>query len=321
MGKDKNPTVSVIIPTYNRAHLVGRAIRSVLNQTYQDFEIIVVDDGSTDNTEEVVKGFNDDRIRYIRHDENRGGAAARNTGIKAAQGEYIAFLDSDDEWLPEKLERQVKAFEKSDSRVGVIYTGSIAVSQNGEATTDYKAPKLRGSILRELLISNQIIGGGSNVMVKRELLKKLGGFDEALPSCQDWDLWLRLASICQFDFVDAPLVRVCVHGNQITTANAWPEGLERLLHKHCGLFEGDKKLLSNWQRYLGSKYCQSGNLKRGRYWLLKSISTNPLNLRSYLYLGGSLLGAHLYTRLAMLRKRNDPFVKLQYGSFPTRGAE
>lgn len=101
---EKIPTVSVVIPTYNRAHLVGRAIQSVLNQTYQDFEIIVVDDGSTDNTEEVVKSFNDPRIRYIRHDQNRGGSAARNTGIKMARGEYIAFQDSDDEWLPEKLE-------------------------------------------------------------------------------------------------------------------------------------------------------------------------------------------------------------------------
>ena len=101
---DKSVTVSVIIPTYNRAHLVGRAIRSVLNQTYQDFEIIVVDDCSTDNTEEIVKGFNDHRIRYMRHDRNRGGSAARNTGIKASQGKYIAFLDSDDERLLKKAE-------------------------------------------------------------------------------------------------------------------------------------------------------------------------------------------------------------------------
>jgi len=94
---EKNPTVSVIIPTYNRAHTIGRAIKSVLNQTYQDFEIIVVDDGSTDNTEEVVKSFRDKRIRYIQHKKNKGAAAARNTGIKSAKGKYIAFQDSDDD--------------------------------------------------------------------------------------------------------------------------------------------------------------------------------------------------------------------------------
>ena len=105
--------VSVIITTYNRAHLVGKAIKSVLNQTFQDFELIVVDDGSTDNTEEVINSFNDTRIRYIRHKINKGGNAARNTGLRNSKGEYIAFLDSDDEWLPEKLERQLEVFKKS----------------------------------------------------------------------------------------------------------------------------------------------------------------------------------------------------------------
>jgi glycosyltransferase involved in cell wall biosynthesis len=100
--------VSVVIPTYNRASLLGRAIKSVLEQTYQDFEIIVVDDASTDNTEEVVRNLRDRRIRYLRHEKNRGGSAARNTGIRAAWGQYIAFQDSDDEWLPEKLKKQME---------------------------------------------------------------------------------------------------------------------------------------------------------------------------------------------------------------------
>jgi len=307
----KEPTVSVIIPTYNRAHLIGRAIQSVLNQTYQNFEVIVVDDGSTDNTEEIVKGFNDSRICYIRHSENRGASATRNAGIEGAHGEYIAFLDSDDEWLPEKIKRQMQAFERSDPQVGVIYTGAIFVNQHGEAIAGYEAPELRGSVLRELLISNQIRGGGSSVVAKRDHLNRIGGFDEALPACEDWDLWLRLARICQFDFVDAPLVRIYIHGNQITAdTDAMARGRERLLRKHRRLFGQDRELLSNWQRYLGSLYCRSGNLRRGRYWFLKSLSTNPLNLRSYLYLGVSLLGTQLYTWLAMLRRRDDPFVRI-----------
>jgi len=129
---EKNPTVSVIISTYNRAHLIGRAIQSVLNQTYQDFEVIVVDDGSTDNTEEIVKSFNDPRIRYIRHEKNKGAAAARNTGIKAARGKYIAFQDSDDEWLPEKLEKQMKVFENAPPEAGVVYTDMQRINEDGE---------------------------------------------------------------------------------------------------------------------------------------------------------------------------------------------
>lgn len=114
------PKVSVVIPTHNRSSLLRRAIQSVLDQTYQDFEIIVVDDASTDDTEAVVKGFADERIRYVRHSENRGEAASRNTGIRLAKGEYIAGHDDDDVWLPPKLEKQVKAFEKASPKVGVV---------------------------------------------------------------------------------------------------------------------------------------------------------------------------------------------------------
>lgn len=128
-----------------------------------------------------------------------------------AQGEYIAFLDSDDEWMPEKSGKQVKAFEKSDSRVGVIYTRSIAVGQSGEAVTGDEAPKHRGYIFRKLLISNRIRGGGSNVMVRRECFEKVGGSDGALPSCQDWDMWIRLSKHYEFDFVPQELVKYFDH--------------------------------------------------------------------------------------------------------------
>ncbi len=125
-----NPKVSVILPTYNRAHLIKRAIQSVLDQTYQNFEIIVVDDGSTDNTEEQVRSFNNPKIRYIRYNENKGAAFARNAGIKASRGDYIAFQDSDDEWFPHKLQRQMEAFKNASPEVGVVYTGSWRIKDN-----------------------------------------------------------------------------------------------------------------------------------------------------------------------------------------------
>lgn len=123
----ERPTVSVILPTYNRAHLLERAIQSVLDQTYPDFEIIVVDDASIDNTVNIIKGIINERIRYIRHEKNKGAAAARNTGIKLAKGKYIAFQDSDDEWLRDKLEKQIKIFETVSPEVGVVYTSDISI--------------------------------------------------------------------------------------------------------------------------------------------------------------------------------------------------
>ena len=128
----KKLKVSVIIPTYNRANLVGRAIKSVLNQTYKDFELIIVDDSSTDNTKDVIRQFQekDSRIEYIKHHKNKGGSAARNTVIKSSKGEYITFLDSDDEWLCEKLEKQIKLFSIMPTKVGVLYCGYYVFDDN-----------------------------------------------------------------------------------------------------------------------------------------------------------------------------------------------
>ena len=123
MQKPQNTTVSVIIPTCNRAHLIGRAVKSVLAQTYRDIEVIIVDDGSTDNTEEVVKSFDDPRIRYVKLDVNKGAAAARNAGIRLARGGFVAFQDSDDEWCREKLADQMDSFRDLSMKTGVVFTG------------------------------------------------------------------------------------------------------------------------------------------------------------------------------------------------------
>ena len=150
-----NPRVSVILPTYNRAQLIAQAIQSVLDQTYQDFELIIVDDGSKDETEEVVNSFDDERIRYARHEENKGANAARNTGIAMARGEYIAFQDSDDKWLPEKLERQMRIFLITSTDIGVVYTGCWRVE--GTQKTYFPSPNIKqkeGNLHNQLLKGN-----------------------------------------------------------------------------------------------------------------------------------------------------------------------
>ena len=142
--------MSVIIPTYNRAHLVGRAIQSVIDQTFIGWELLLIDDGSTDDTEKVVKRFCDHRIRYLRHEVNKGAGAARNTGIRESSGEYIALLDSDDEWLPEKLDKQLNVFRRDKSgRLGVVVCHS-SVLRVGNKKTIRELP-LRESAYEDLL--------------------------------------------------------------------------------------------------------------------------------------------------------------------------
>lgn len=199
------PVVSVIIPTYNRAHLLRRTLDSVRAQTFADFEVLVVDDGSTDDTEAVVTGYDDARVRYLRQPENRGVSAARNRGLREVRGEFIAFLDSDDEWLPDKLARQVARFRELPEEVGLVYTGVESVFGDGSRQVDL--PKWRGDVYRMMLLKNVIHGGGSNVMLRRNVVASVGFFDEALPAIEDYDYWLRVTRFFRIDFVEEALIR------------------------------------------------------------------------------------------------------------------
>lgn len=229
-----NDKVSVIIPTYNRSELLKKAIESLENQSHQNFEIIIIDDCSTDDTAEVVRGMDDERIIYLRHDTNKGGSEARNTGIKQATGSFIGFLDSDDQWLPDKLERQLKQFEGQPD-VGVVYTGVQVVDEHNQPTRKI-VPAYKGEILPKLFESN-CIDTTSSVLVKREVLDQVQGFDASLPSCQDWDLYIRLAQVTKFDFVKESLVLFYHHSGERITTNK-----KSVLTGHMSIFEKYKEL-------------------------------------------------------------------------------
>jgi glycosyltransferase involved in cell wall biosynthesis len=215
MDMQSIPTISVIIPTYNRVRVLGRSIESVLAQTYRDYELIIVDDGSIDNTEELVRSYNDPRIRFIRHENNRGYAAALNTGIKAARGGYIALLDSDDEWLPAKLDRQMVLFEQ-DTRgdLGLVLCEVFAPNRYGEYRI---VPKLN-LLTYEALLPHRKDGGYCSIqfLIKRDLTEAELHCDESLPAAQDWDLLLRLATICRIDYVPEPLARIHISTDSTT---------------------------------------------------------------------------------------------------------
>ena len=244
------PRVSVIIPTFNRAHLLPNVVQSVLNQTFADFELIIVDDASTDNTQEVVESFSDPRIRYIKHEQNKGGGAARNTGIEAARGEFIAFLDSDDEWIPQKLEIQVPALSQAGPEVGFVICGMRNLStMDGLSYFSEKSATAQGNIVFDLL-EGTVMWHLCGLMAKTSKVREIGGFDPLLPSAQDFDFILRLSQICLATSVPDILAVYHHHDGPRITRNmdALIAGRERVLDKHWNLIKHSNRFLCCWYR-------------------------------------------------------------------------
>ena len=283
------PQVSVIIPTHNRAGLLSAAVQSVLAQTFQDFEIIIVDDCSSDGTRAVVQRFADCRIRYLRHPAARGGGAARNTGIAHALGEIVAFLDDDDEWYPDKLERQLNALRRSEPGTAAVYCGYRIVERASGRVRGSMRPSAAGDLSGELLARNPI-GGTSCMVVRKELLDRVGGFDERLPSFQDRDLWIRLARETRFSYVQEPLLNYYVHENKVwTNWDALLRGLELMLAKH-GASAAFRKAASERYLFVAIRLCEAGQIPRARHALRRAIGLDPCAIRPYAYLLLALLG-------------------------------
>jgi len=207
------PNVSVIIPTHNRSELIERAIRSVLGQTFSNLECIVVDDCSNDDTVSIVESIDDERLRLIELEENRGASAARNAGIKVASGDYIAFLDDDDEWFPEKLEKQLNLLESCDDSVGLVYCWMDYRDGDGNLVNEYR-PTHCGDIFLEVL-DKQRIGNSSTLIAPVAVVNEVGGFDESLPRGNDGDFIRRIAQEYDVDYIAEPLVTSYVeHGHR-----------------------------------------------------------------------------------------------------------
>ena len=298
--------VSIVIPTHNRAHLIRRAIGSVLNQIYQDFEIIIVDDASTDNTREVVESFNDKRIRYIRHENKRGAAAARNTGITSASGKYIAFQDSDDKWLPEKLGRQVEILETSPSEVGVVHTKFSRIIDNEKVYLTWTTIHTRETDIHKKLLKGNFIGTPTTLL-KKECFERVGMFDERLTQLEDWEMWIRISKYHHFKYLDDPLVitysmpdSVSIdHGNLIRAH-------ELILEKHFGEFQDDKSILAAEKYWIGNLLCQIGEMNRGRDFFFRAVRLDPLRGKFSGAILASLLGPSAYNKLIRLKRQVQP---------------
>jgi glycosyltransferase involved in cell wall biosynthesis len=292
------PKVSVVILTYNRAELLRSAITSVLNQTFQDFEIIIVDDASKDNTQEALSHFDDARLKYIRHEMNKGEGKSRNTGIANASGEFIAFLDDDDEWLPEKLKLQVDILD-NDPTISAVYTGCICIDKRSGNVDSLKIPSKRGDIFQELLKENFIIV--SSILLRRACFETVGLFDELVPFGLDHDMWIRVSRFYQFAFITKPLVKYYIHQNRLNANfSLVAQGMEKMFEKYGADFALNAKYYSKKCYVLAFLYCLMGNGHRCRAACVKSIKIYPLQLKSYALLGLSFVGISTFQKLLQL---------------------
>jgi glycosyltransferase involved in cell wall biosynthesis len=274
------PLVSVILPTYNRAHIIIKSVQSVLTQTYHNFEVIVIDDGSTDNTKEIIMNIacKDSRLKYFRNDENKGPSVTRNVGINLARGELIAFADDDDEWFSDKLEKQVNLLQTLPEDFAVVYSGFYKVIGTEKI---YIPPKniypKEGSILNSLLKGNFV--GTPSILVRKSALLDIGLFDEKLLMFEDWELVIRLSKKYQFKLIDEPLFISYDSPNSVNKQKGtiFAHTIEYILEKHFADFEKDKEALSNWYFEVGRHYILNNQKKLGLKYLKLALKNDPYN--------------------------------------------
>lgn len=306
MGVGKRPSVSVIIPTYNREETIARAIQSVLKQTFQDFEIIVVDDGSTDRTRAVVEGFCDPRIRYLRHEQNRGAAAARNTGIRTARGAYLAFLDSDDEWLPEKLSEQIAVLQSAPDEVHASCTGYYLHLVRSRLTLE-KIPSHTHLWLKQLLLVGCDLSPGSTLVVRTISLESVGLFDETLLRFEDWDWLIRYVKRYQLVLVQKLSARVYLYDRP--RALYLERSTAHFITKHYAdlqAFSGyhRRKAIARLWLQVAEAFYRERKLWKGNIYFLKALFENPFQRpATYLLLLDAICETSMALRASQFKQR------------------
>lgn len=297
------PEVTVVIPTRDRSTLVTtHALPSALAQEGVAFEVIVVDDGSSDGTAAAVASLADPRVRLLRHEAARGVSAARNTGIASARGEWLAFLDDDDLWSPGKLERQLAAARSEGA--SWTYARAIVVGANAEPL--YSHPLPDGATIAEALESGNVVPGGpSNVVARTDLVREVGGFDETLGQGEDWDVWLRLARAGRPAVCDEVLVATLTHGER-SIFRYRPDALadiERMLAKHRPVTRADRLGAAQW--LAGQHRLGGSRLRAAATYLRAGLAyRSPGNVAAAFGALGGEPGIRLVSRL-LLRLRGS----------------
>ena len=285
------PLVSIVLPTYNCAAFLPHSIGSILAQIYNSYEIIVVDDGSTDNTKEVLYPFMQ-RIKYILLEQNKGLPTARNIGILSAQGKYIAFIDADDLWLPEKLQTDIEYFE-THPEVSMVYSKHLNIDQNGRMLDEASQKRLPSGNIFTQLFSEQNFIITSSVVVRKEIFETTGLFYEQLSNCQDWDMWLRIAFYFKVGGINTPLVKYRHNPHSLSkNRNNVLKYQKMVIDKIYSNFKDKengineklyKKRLASHYAKVGRYYLRMGDKNRANENFGLSLKNDPLNLRSIRY--------------------------------------
>lgn len=313
MSSEKNtPAVSIVIAAYNAERWIEETLERVLAQTYQDFEIVVADDDSTDRTADIVEQYSSP-VRLVRREENGGSAAARNTGIRAARGRYVAFLDADDLWLPEKLQRQMQILE-AHPEVDWCYTDALIIdAESGEARFRAgRANVLReGNVLRPLLMANFI--PFSSILARTEALEAIGGFNESPLHriSEDWDFCLRMAGHAPVRCVRAPLVRKRQHRRQKTETmdltralRSWQAIIDRAVRTHPDqLADLHDRSTARICFRIGRKMLDREARPEARRVLAQGLRCAPLSLNLWTYWTATFLPRPVLRVLGRLRAR------------------
>jgi len=281
--------ISVVIPTCRRdAQTVRRAVISALNQTHRAIELFVVDDSpddfpGRDEVQSTLEALSDSRVRYVRHSVNQGACAARNTGLSLCSGRYVAFLDDDDEWLPEKLEKQLAKFREAGDECGLVGCGSITVNDLTGERKERVFRQARGMVFDKLILEN-FIGSTSFPLVRKACFDACGPFDTRMKSAQDYEMWLRIAQKYRVDFVDEPLALYHVSGDSRISTNVQNriQGLERLGEIHAGYLAAHPAARSTRLMKLIPHYLRAGDQEKARRAFFEAVRLRPLALRENL---------------------------------------
>lgn len=285
---EQNPLVSIVVTCYNYGRYIVPCLDSIFSQTFQDFEIVVINDGSTDNSEELIRSFlEDSKLKYI-YQKNSGQANAKNNGIKNSAGKYIAFLDADDLWDKTKLEKQIPLFSRDN--IGVVYSKAKFVDEHGQfldfiLKDKYLTPR-SGEVTNHLFFNNFVPFSSS--VVRKECFEKLGCFDESFEMGIDWDLWLRISIQYDFDYIDEPLLiyRLGHPGQMSKNAEKRHHCSDNIMDKFIKQFPShiSPALFAQIQAYTycnRAYYFSGKNLAKSNRYYLMAMKQSPFKLSAY----------------------------------------